>query len=179
MIVRKLVAVFLIILFSGVARAEDEEPDWSKGLEGYLSMVGGKVDVASEKSPTKVTVTIDQDKVLENWKFFQKVGMLNEDFDQAYINTHKNLVTMVISISGLMAAIIAEYKTTKIDKANFYANLRVIDVYGQEQTQLLYSFAFDRALFNKINWMNFQAVNLMKVAPSFAYSPWLKANVSE
>jgi len=179
MIVRKLVAIFLLILSSGVARAENEEPDWSTALENYLSAVGGAVDVASEKSSTKVTVTIEQDKVLENWKFFQKVGMLNEDFDQAYINTHRNAVTMVVSISGLMAAIITQYKTTKIDKANFYANLRVVDVYGHEQKQLLYSFAFDRTLFNKINWMNFQAANLMKVAPSFTFSPWLKANLSE
>jgi hypothetical protein len=160
MIIRKLVAVFLLILYSGVARAENEEPDWSSALENYLSVVGGAVDVASEKSPTKVTVTIEQAKVLENWKFFQKVGMLNQDFDQAYINTHKNLVTMVVSMGGLMGAIIKEYKTTKIDKATFYANLRVIDMYGQEQKQVLYSFSFDRALFNKINWMNFQAANL-------------------
>jgi hypothetical protein len=175
---KTLIAALLLIVSTTIVRAEDQ-PNNSAALSNFLSWVGGKVETSTDKNPGKITLTLDQAKAIENWKVFQKIGLLNEDFDQSYVNSHRIAITMVISLGGAMFAVLAQYRDTKIDKTNFAVYAQLTDLFGHDQTQLLYSFGFDRALFNKINWDKFETANLMKVAPGFTISPWLKAHMSD
>jgi hypothetical protein len=55
----------------------------------------------------------------------------------------------------------------------------IIDDYGNDKTVHAASYTFTRALFKKINWDNFSAINMMKIAPGFEFDPEFKAVSSE
>jgi len=47
------------------------------------------------------------------------------------------------------------------------------------QKELVLSFGFDRALFEKIEWNNFEVFNLRLVAPEFQFSQWTQAHFDD
>ena len=57
------------------------------------------------------------------------------------------------------------------DACNFEVALNSFDVFGQPAPKPLYTIAFSRATFNKINWEHFIPANLAKVADAFKVSP--------
>jgi hypothetical protein len=57
------------------------------------------------------------------------------------------------------------------DVCHFEVALNGFDDFGQPSPKLLYTFAFRRAIFDKINWVHFIPSNLAKIADGFELSP--------
>jgi len=71
------------------------------------------------------------------------------------------------------------YNTSTTDALHFEATLSSPDDYGRATKHPLYSFSFNRPLFDKIYWPDFSQENLMKTAPRFRFSEWFLSQVKE
>lgn len=63
----------------------------------------------------------------------------------------------------------------KMDQIHIISYLLTTDLYGNEIKSFCYSFNFNRQLYQKINWKNFQSNNIVKIAPDFTVSEQCKA----
>jgi hypothetical protein len=171
-----LISSFLI---STSAQAE-EKPASSTDYAAVLSMMaelaGGSVDAKTESGQRVISVTVDRNKVNRDFEKFQALKLLNPDITQTFIATHQNPAALAIATQLAVMAVIVEYRTQKTDKCSFVAYFLVPDDYGHQQKIPLFAFGFDRALYNRINWDNFDNTNLSKVAHGYKLSSWATAH---
>jgi hypothetical protein len=172
-----LIASFLI---STSAQAEEEKPasatDYAAVLSTMAQLVGGSVDAKTESGQRVVSVTVDRNKVNRDFEKFQALKLLNPDITQTFIATHQNPAALAIATQLAVMAVIVEYRTQKTDKCSFVAYFLVPDDYGHQQKIPLFAFGFNRALYNRINWDNFDNTNLSKVAHGYKLSSWATAH---
>lgn len=64
------------------------------------------------------------------------------------------------------------------DKCSFEQTVTILDDYGNNKTVRAFSYNFTRAIYRKINWDNFPAQNMIKVAPGFRINLEFQAIVS-
>ena len=122
---------------------------------------------------------MDFKKIISNIDALKGMGLLNNDLSQTFVNLHPNRPVAAIATFAAVMTIIAEYRTEQTDQANFVVFLNIPDVYGKIQVQQLFSFDFNRKLFDRVNWDNFETANLAKIAPHFKFSPWLVEHLFE
>lgn len=171
---------FLIAALMMPSPVSAEEKLSTSDYAGVLSMLsdmaGGSVDAKIQNGQKVVSITIDRDKVDRDFKKFQALQLLNSDITETFINTHQNPAPLSIATQLAVMAVIVEYRTQKTDHCAFVAVFLVPDDYGQLQKIPVFAFGFDRALFNKINWDNFDNSKLSKVAYQYKTSSWAQAH---
>ncbi len=87
------------------------------------------------------------------------------------INSKPNMLSMAFVLEMLPVATKEIYDNNKdVDRCEFSQSLSSVDDYGNDKEILMLTYEFTRALYKKINWDNFQAQNMMKVAPKFHMS---------
>lgn len=172
-----LIATFLI---STCAQAEEnpaKPDDYSAVLSMIADLVGGSVNAKTEVGQRVVSITVDRNKVNRDFEKLQALKLLNPDISQTFIAMHQNPAGLAIATQLAVMAVVTEYRTQKTDKCAFVAYFLVPDDYGQQQKIPLFAFGFDRALYNKINWDNFDDSNLSKVAHGYKLSSWATAHL--
>lgn len=170
---------FAFFVSASQSRAESVPTDpetLSAALGSFMDVIGGSTETKSEPGQRVISIVIDRNTVNGELSTLQRLGLINPDMNQTYFRAHENLLSFVVSLQASTMAVIAEYRAEKTDRSLVNVFFLVPDDYGQKQKQQAYSFTFDRALFNRINWDNFDNSNLPKVAHEFQYSPWARAN---
>lgn len=169
--------VFCVLTSS--ASTEDKVPasiDYAQAMTTMTELVGGGVETGTTNGQCVVSITVDRGKVNRDFQKLQTIGLLNPDISQTFINTHQNPAALAMATQLTVMAIISKYRTTAMDKCAFVASFLITDEYGQEKKQVLFGFGFDRKLFNKINWENFENSNLPKVSYQYQMSSWASAH---
>jgi hypothetical protein len=167
------------LLFAASAQAEEKLPsadDYANVLSMMTELVGGAVETKTDSGRRVVSITVDRNKVNRDLEKLQGLKLLNPDISQTFVATHQNPAGIAIATQLAVMAVIVEYRTHATDHCAFVAYFLVPDDYGQQQKIPLFAFGFDRALYNKINWTNFDNANLSKVAHQYKMSSWATAH---
>lgn len=171
------VPILSLLAVTAPALGEDKPAiDYAQVITTMGELVGGGVEKETKNGQCVVSITVDRNKVNRDFKTLQALNFLNPDISQTFINTHENPAAMAMATQFSVMAIITQYRTTNIDKCAFVALFLITDEYGHEKKQSLFGFGFDRKLFNKINWDNFDNSNLPKVAYQYQSSSWALAH---
>jgi hypothetical protein len=176
--VRILIACLILAVTSSFAAAEETEGNEQAALHMLADLVGGGVVAKGDAAGQRIVeVTIDRNRVNQNIDMLQRLKLLNPEITQTFINLHPNIAGITIATTLAVMAVITEYRTQKTDKCSFVATFLVADDYGQKQRIPLFSFAFDRALYNRINWDDFSDANISKVSKGYRMSAWAAAHL--
>jgi hypothetical protein len=172
-----LIASFLMCVPVQAEEKSGDAVDYQAVLSMLTELVGGSVNTKTESGQRVVSITVDRSTVNRDFEKLQALKLLNPDISQTFIATHQNPAGLAIANQLAVMAVIVEYRTQKTDKCAFVAYFLVPDDYGHQQKIPLFAFGFDRALYNRINWDNFDNTNLSKVAHGYKLSSWATAHI--
>lgn len=127
-----------------------------------------------------VSMNVVQKTVLDKFPMLQKLGLFNQALGESETFKRPNTLSLAFIIQMLPVATKAAYESNSdIDKCSFKQTITVLDDYGNDETLPVATYGFTRAIYKKINWENFPAQNIMKVAVGFSFSPEFQARVSD
>ncbi|ARB91293.1 hypothetical protein [Legionella longbeachae] len=153
---------FLIFLSS----AEAKEP----------SIYSQYIGITHHLSKSDLSVYIDQNKILKNSSKLQKKGIIDRNLTNTEISFYDTQLAAIASIPYVTQVIKNLYDlNNKKDQIHIISYLLTTDLYGNKIKSFCYSFNFNRQLYQKINWKNFQSNNIVKIAPDFTVSEQCKA----
>jgi hypothetical protein len=164
--------------------AGNETPQASQeevgSIDAGLAAIGSSITHNLNTKPARITLTIEQDKFLEAVPRLQAEGILNTDISKLYINEHPFILCLAQGIQEVTFLVMDTYqKNASVDAVHFEVSVEYADDYGNSTTKPMFSFDFNRELFNKINWNSFKIVNLIKIAPHFHYSIWIQQQIEK
>lgn len=154
---------------AGVVLADG--PTWSDATQA-LNSFGCSASRKPEHSATAISVTCDQKKFLVEMPALQKLGLINPDITQTQLNSTPDLYATGFLLMMTDSLIQPLYRDKKVGTTTWDAGLVVPDLYGNTKREKVFSFKFTRKLNDRINWDNFSATNLPKIAPEFRTTPW-------
>ena len=135
-----------------------------------------KAGIAVERSGQNLDITIDQEKALSNGiSLFESAGSIESGkFTQKDIlNIPVTIASTVVGMLFTIGIIHNMYSPQNdVDELHFNVFLLSPDGRGNNEKQLCYSFDFNRGIFKKIDWDNFDLSNFLLIAPNFTYSAW-------
>jgi hypothetical protein len=114
-----------------------------------------------------------QSTLVDEIPSLQKAGLINQEYDQTYINTHDTSLAAVVLLQVTAFLLPSTYRSSEIDSLTVESVLGAADDFGHIVDQSVFNFRFTRALFAKIDWDHFETRRLSKIAPGFTASPWL------
>jgi hypothetical protein len=143
-------------------------------LQAVLMTIGVTQTTDRTKTPRQTVITLDRNALIAALRRKEESGLLNPIFTAGYIDTHKNSLAIVTGIVHSAMEVDDAYRNTNLDRSHMLVVMVSADDYGHRQKIPLFSFDFNRALYNEIDWEQFDPANMPKVALNFRYSPWAK-----
>jgi hypothetical protein len=138
-----------------------------------LKAYGFTTEQSIESKPCIFRLILDQAVFNEIVPKLLELGMLGNGQSLEFASHHTVSLENVLSLSIMFVLTRQAYATNPtMDGCVFEGHFLVPDDYGHAQDRLAYSFEFDRALFNRIDWDRMEARNLVKVAKEFHLSEW-------
>lgn len=182
--------VFLLaIMMSGNALASNAASSFEGLRFTYLKdfvnvkEVGAKFEFDKVSKPIRLNITLDQLTIIKNVPSLQKLGILNPNLSLIEINTMPLSLCSAVSLDFTSVVLKAIYESMGVAYRSgsgllqVYVYLNVQNDYGNTEKKLLYSFRFNKAIANKINWDNFDPENLVKVAIGYHASNFLNTTL--
>lgn len=127
-------------------------------------------------SKQELSIYIDQNKILKNIPYLQKTGIVDTNLSNTEAGFYATELAAQVSIPYVTKIIQKLYSSNvKVDQIYIMSYLLATDSYGNNTPSFCYSFTFNRQLYQKINWKNFQANNIVKIVPDFKVSDMCKA----
>lgn len=174
---KALVTLLLIISFLGgnaVATAGESFAEFAHSM----SYTGATFTTKNIRGVKNLDIRIDENKLLAAIPRLQQAGLLNPDINQTAINLMPISLSSVLAQEISLAALMSMYQDPHVNQIRVNSYLQVPDDYGNMESHLMHSFSFNRKLYGRINWQNFQSDKLAKVAPGFKYSQWALSKVA-
>ena len=143
-------------------------------LQAVLMTMSVAHTIHGTKTPPEIVITLDRDAVIASLQEKEQAGLLNPVFTAGYINSHRNSLAIVTGLVHSAMALDGAYGNLNIDLSHIRVVMVLPNAYGPAMKIPLFSFDFNRALYDKIDWDRFDPANLPKIASHFRYSPWAK-----
>ena len=124
-------------------------------------------------SPTscKVEMQLNQATFIEHIEELKALGLLNSDITRTAVNLMPNTLSMAFAMQMVPAATKEIFeRNNNVNRCEFFQKVTTIDDYGNDKSIMMFSYWFTREVYKKINWDNFPAQNMPKVAPKFQFS---------
>ncbi|MGO8779164.1 MAG: hypothetical protein ACLQKK_09675 [Rhodomicrobium sp.] len=179
---RKLLLAALVVptVFLSTA-ALSQSDDGSKDNLGTadntatVSVVFGRFGFSSnpDTSPSscKVEMQLNQATFVKHIDELKAIGLLNSELTQTTVNLMPNTLSMAFAMEIVPVATKEIFERNQdINRCQFFQKVTITDDYGNDKSVLMFSYWFTRELYKKINWDNFPAQNMPKVAPKFQFS---------
>lgn len=155
-----------LVLFSTLSQAKN--PD-NKLQAPYQK--GSTVGISYEFNGQELYVLIDPKEVLKTIPKLQKTGLIDRNLTKTEIGFYQSLLAGTASIPYVTNLIKTIYsKNNQINQISVYTYLLSPDLYGNTGKEPCYSFDFDRNLYQRINWANFQSNNIKRITSNFKTS---------
>ena len=132
------------------------------------------IKVTETRTPRQTVITLDRNAMIAALLGKEQAGVLNPIYTAGYINAHKNSLAIVTGLVHSAMELDGAYRNTALDRSHVQAVMMLADNYGHRQKIPLFSFDFNRALYDRIDWDRFDPASLPKAALNFRYSPWAK-----
>jgi hypothetical protein len=127
-----------------------------------------------------VAMKVDQKVLIAHIDQLKAIGLLSKDLTQTIINMEPNIISMAFAIQMLPVATKEVYEINKnANNCDFIQSIILTDDYGNDKQMKMFSYHFTRAIYDKVNWDNFESQKMFKIAPKFAFSPEFMALVSK
>lgn len=143
-----------------------------------MSYTGATFFKKTVRGVTNIDIRFNENTLIGAIPALQRAGLFNPDISQTAINlapiSMSSVLVQEIGVTTLMFV----YQNTAADKITMNSYLQVANDYGHLEDHLATSFSFDRKLYQKIDWNNFQLTSFPKVAHGFKYSRWIVSKVS-
>jgi hypothetical protein len=118
-----------------------------------------------------LVIVVDQKRLMEIIPTLQKAGLIDANLSSTQIGFYQSLLATTVSMRFVASLIKKIYLThSKTDIIHVDTYLLTPDIFGNNGKELCYSFDFDRKLFQKINWQQFQISNLQHIVSNFKAS---------
>lgn len=169
----------LFLLFAWVINSHAAGAETFAQFAESMSYTGAQFSSRNTQGITNVDIHIDEQKLLNAVPALVQAGLLNPQINQTIINLMPVTLSYVVAQSVSLATVIFMYQNSRIDKLHITSYLQVPDDYGHLENHLIHSFSFNRKLYERIDWRNFQIDKLPKVAPGFKYSRWFMQKVTD
>jgi hypothetical protein len=168
-----LTAVLVGPVFAGDdSSSEGTKTDNSVNVNTVFGRYGFSSSPHVTASLCNVELTLNQKAFVENIDELKQMHLMNNEISQTMINSKPSFLSMAFAFQLLPVATKEIYDENKdVDRCQFSQSLSSTDDYGNDKKILMLTYEFTRALFKKINWDNFQAQGMMKVAPKFRINP--------
>ena len=165
-----LAACAAMILAAGRANARPAHDD----LQAVLMTVKVTEKVDQAKIPPQIVIMLDRNAVVASLQEKEQAGLLNPIFTWGYIDAHKNSLAIVTGLVHSAMELDEAYQDTHMNRSHVQVVMVLPNDYGPSQKIRLFSFDFNRILYDKIDWEHFDPTDIPKVVPKFQYSPWAK-----
>jgi len=146
--------------------------------EATLNVIDATQTVIGDKKICLVKVTSNKNSLVQDVDKLRTLGILNSSFSDDYFENNPGVLITVMAFQSAAAAtdgFFGAHQTAQSCKFEQY--LGYTDDYGNDQSQLLFSYKFTRAIYTKINWDKFNAANISAVSLDFSLTPAMKAIV--
>jgi hypothetical protein len=143
-------------------------------LQAVLMTVPVSQATDRTKSGQQIVIRFDRDALIASLQGKEAAGLLNPVFTSGYINSHKNSLAIMTGLVHSAMAVDRAYGNSSLDRAHVRVVMVLPNAYAPAQKITLFSFDFSRALYDKIDWDQFDPADIPKTALHFRYSPWAK-----
>lgn len=166
-----------LYLFSCLSFADEQLPSIQNTSSDKIQNVFSKYGVNYNLNGNNIDIVIDREKALQSIPILKAIGIMNPDISQTEINESPTIYAGLVGLLMMPEIIVDIYKTNNnVDNLKFTSYLLVADNYGNNKKHQIYSFNFDRHLYEKINWNNFSSEKLVKIAPNFKSTSYYSNN---
>jgi hypothetical protein len=143
---------------------------------GKHALYGQFVGISHNFLKRDLSIFIDQHMIVKNIPRLQKAGLIDSNLSKAEVGFYEAELAAMISIPYASKMLQSLYSSNvQEDQIHVTSYLLTTDLYGNKAKKYCYSFNFNRQLYQKINWSNFHANNLVKIVPDFKASHDCKA----
>lgn len=126
-----------------------------------------------------LTMSCDEATIIGQAPELQERGVLNPDLTQTAINLDRIGIAGAVTFTATTVALKDVYaQNASLDRLKVRAILIVPDLYGHLDPRPIFTFGFDRALYNRIDWSHFDQTNLAQISKGFAFSPWYQEELT-
>jgi hypothetical protein len=164
---KRTLSAIAIALFASSAAMADDWDDAALAVKTF----GCEAKLNKDPQHSRIDLSCDHGDVVQKIPTLQQLGVLNSELGQTYINQHEDLMVGVVMLFASTMILPPAYKSSAIDAVEFRGTETIVDDYGHKQQVDAFSFHFNRKLFQKIDWGNFDSKRLMKIAPGFRFGP--------
>ena len=132
---------------------------------------GQSLGITHNFSKQTLSIYIDQSKILKIIPRLQKAKLVESNLSYTEASFYETQLSAMISLLYITKIIQDLYSSNpKNDQIHVVSYLLSPDIYGNNSKTFCYSFKFNRQLYQKINWKNFQPNNLVNIALDFNVS---------
>lgn len=171
-------AALLCAAVSTTFAQSDNSEKPSLSVNQVFGVFGFTTSTSIDHGPCRVTSTLDKQAFLQKVPALQALGMLNPDLTMADINTKPAMLAAAFAMQMTPVVTKETFENNpSVNICSFVVNLKEANVYGHTVDDNILSYSFDRATFDKINWDQFDATNMPKVAQRFLLNPEMMARV--
>lgn len=161
-------ALWVTLALSGTPLAAQEKSDIS------ISDAFGRFGYTTDRVPGNacgIVMSLDREAFIRAVPLLKAMELLNPEYvTQTRLNTEPTTLATGFAIQMAPLVVKELYDKSKgITNCSFQQVIKIQDDYGNDKTEVLFSFDFSQDLYKKINWDKFTAQNIIKVAPKFAF----------
>jgi hypothetical protein len=167
----------IICALGGQASAQNATGNTSDATaDAALAALDATQTLTVNSGACVVAVTLDKDAAIQDVDKFRTDNLLNSSYSDDYFLNNPAALMTVLGFESSSVAVDAFFSDNpSVNKCHFKQFLGYTDNYGNDQSDLLFSMDFDRALFNKINWGKFNPANLPTVSHNYVETPIMQA----
>ena len=174
--------VIAACMFAAVTSARAEDEDKAKMMASLLEAMGLKQtnNISGGGSSCKIVVDADQAEIVKSVPTLQKLDLLNQEMSKGELMRAPTKTTFAMALQLAPVQIKTLYDTNSTaDRCLFQHNIISQDDYGNTKKDTMFSYRFDRATYNKINWDKFKSQSLVKVAKDFTLNPEVMSRIND
>lgn len=142
-----------------------------------VSIMGTSIKLVERKVPL-IIIDGSESKYQNEIEILQAMNVLNQSVRSQFFDIRPITVANVVLLLT-SASIVESYYKTRSGTVHIIAYLNSRNEYGKKVRLKFLSFDFTKKIYNQIDWNHFASPNLIKVAPNFAYEPWVYPIVSQ
>jgi hypothetical protein len=172
---RLLVGVVLLLSTSALRVADAQE-----GMNTTLSQFGFVSTKPIVGKPCVIESTLIEADYLSSIPMLKKVGILNPDITQTYINMKPRLLESAFVLEMAPNVVRSVFdEDARVTACQSRQILSDVDDYGNDRKRLMFSYEFDSATYKKVNWDKFDPRKFRNIASGFKFEIWFMQETSE
>lgn len=170
-----IVLFIFFILFNTSAFAKEQIVSFDD-IKRVISGYGCQISIQTNT----VTFIIDERSLFQNISKIKEDGFMRNNADEEILYSNTDVFAGIFGFLFVSMFTIFYYDiNNKIDNMHYLVKIKNFDAYGQPLLHNAYSLDFNRTLYKKVDWGNFDWRNMPKIAKNVLFSSWYNNELNE